>query len=506
MLSRRESTLPSRRKYSLGKLFTNSLCDTSDAGSNRRDFSTDPSAIMKSNQCATSSSWPKLGDFRKLYHEESLRCSSLHGHIETLTHDANCVCFDRQPKSFKASFSSDVKLGDFRKVRRELRQIYFESCPDVFPIRSEVPSIPQTQMENTKLHEEEKARPPNGGIGHMQPTDPILRPYQPTVRLPNLPSNRLVDLVHIPRDAGQEPDVCFRENTFETEMDSVDLPRFETPQTMRSTAILSYKLADRGPISPILGTKLSLDQQHESLTLRLVPLRAGDVSIEANNNSIAPNGVHVFLDMSNINISFQHALRQKYSIKEHARFVPLPQLNLQLLTEILVRNRRTITLNAGCSVLPNRQEPRFVQELRNLGYRVDLRERKRINETRAPGGSGGRGDASCSDELADLHKVARFMEDLVDETLQTRIAESVMEYFDSPGTLVLATGDAQPARYSDGFFMYAERALRMGWYVEVVSWSMSLSSRWRKSGLTQRWGDRFRLIRLDDFLDELLLL
>ena len=79
-----------------------------------------------------------------------------------------------------------------------------------------------------------------------------------------------------------------------------------------------------------------------------------------------------------------------------------------------------------------------------------------------------------------------------------------MEYFEKQGTLVLATGDAQPAKYSDGFFAYAERALKMGWHVEVASWKNSLSSHWRDSEWTAKWADRFSIIELDSFMDELL--
>ncbi|KAH0599313.1 hypothetical protein MHUMG1_03430 [Metarhizium humberi] len=188
----------------------------------------------------------------------------------------------------------------------------------------------------------------------------------------------------------------------------------------------------------------------------------------------------------------------KFSIKEHARFVPLPQLNLQFLTEILVRDRKIMTLNAGCSVLPHRQEPRFVQELRDLGYRVDLRERKRENRDFKAG------EASSSDEFVFSRNGGRYVEELVDETLQTRIAESVMEFFKDQGTLVIATGDARPAKYSDGFFAYAERALRMGWNVEVVSWRASLSSHWNRPNWVEQWSGRFRVIELDDYIDHLL--
>lgn len=191
-----------------------------------------------------------------------------------------------------------------------------------------------------------------------------------------------------------------------------------------------------------------------------------------------------------------------YSVHERARFTPLPPLNLEFLTEVLVRGRLTKALTAGCSVKPGCHEPRYIQGLRDLGYHVDLRDRKAVEPDRP---SGGRSGGSSSDEMLRSHAVGiRYVEDLVDETLQTRIAESVMEYFQEQGTLVLATGDAQPAKYSDGFFTYAERALKMGWNVEVVSWKSSLSSNWKSHGWTSQWGDRFRIIELDDFVDDLL--
>ncbi|KAG8424232.1 hypothetical protein J3459_008005 [Metarhizium acridum] len=282
-----------------------------------------------------------------------------------------------------------------------------------------------------------------------------------------------------------------------------------TAKTCNRTAniarILSYKFDKEGPVTSILGVKSTLDQQHESLSLKLVPLRAVDTTLAMQDDQTARNGVHIFLDMSNINISFHSALKGKFSIEGHARFVPLPQLNLQFLTEILVRDRKIITLNAGCSVLPHRHEPRFVQELRDLGYRVDLRERKRANEPKRGANDDFKaGEASSSDELVFSRNGGRYVEELVDETLQTRIAESVMEFFKDQGTLVIATGDARPAKYSDGFFAYAERALRMGWNVEVVSWRASLSSHWNRPNWVEQWSGRFRVIELDDYIDHLL--
>lgn len=269
--------------------------------------------------------------------------------------------------------------------------------------------------------------------------------------------------------------------------------------------VLSYQLYKHGPMIAVVDKLRTRKQKRASLSLGLVPLRAWDKLRATQYPEIGSSGIHVFLDMSNINISFQQTLRVKYSVDERARFSPLPSLDLGLLTEILVRGRRVVALNAGCSMLPRNPAPRFIQELRDRGYHVDLRERKRVvaGSAKLPRGRPGVG-ASSSDEMSAGAGTVRYIEDLVDETLQTRIAESVMEYFQAPGTLVIATGDAQPAKYSDGFFTYAERALKMGWNVEVVSWRRSLSSYWRDSEWTARWGSRFRTIELDEFIDDLL--
>ncbi|KAM3451257.1 hypothetical protein NHJ6243_009629 [Beauveria neobassiana] len=174
------------------------------------------------------------------------------------------------------------------------------------------------------------------------------------------------------------------------------------------------------------------------------------------------------------------------------------QKNQRIPLQLLVRGRFSRGLHVGCSILPGRKEPKYVQDLRELGYQVDVRERKCIdnNGLNAPRVNFWSATGSRS--------VCRYVEDLVDETLQTRIAEAVMEHFQEQGTIVLATGDAKPAQYSDGFFRYVERALRMGWNVELVAWRGSLSSSWTNTNWTATWNDRFRIIELDSFICDLL--
>ncbi|KAF5712750.1 cell wall glucanase [Fusarium mundagurra] len=254
--------------------------------------------------------------------------------------------------------------------------------------------------------------------------------------------------------------------------------------------VISYQHFKYGPLTEIHSNVQTTAVKHEGLMRKLVHERVIDCMICKDYPTIAENGIHVFVDMSNIIIGFQKALRARFGLPESSRFVPLPQMNLAFFHELLTRDRYAEWLNVGCSVRPNRNEPTFVQELKDLGYRVDLRSRR-------PEQSG-----------ADDHNTFeaggfRYVEDMVDETLQIRISESVMQYFEEPGTLVIATGDARPAKYSDGFLTQAQRALKMGWSVEVVSWKASLSSAWTTLLKDQSIGSRFRIIELDQFLDEL---
>lgn len=271
-------------------------------------------------------------------------------------------------------------------------------------------------------------------------------------------------------------------------------PPFNTLQE-----IFCYQLVKNGLVFPVYGKRRTIEDTHEALMLKLVSHCAMDSFIAIKYCSNASNGLHVFLDMSNIDVSFHTALRAKYKLAEDARLTPLPRLNLQFLSEVLVRGRRTRCLSVGCSTAPKRTEPKYVQELRELGYRVDLRERRRVEDG---GFSNARRRSSPTRDGPATN--VRYVEELVDETLQTRIAEAVMEYFQEQGTIVLATGDAKPAQYSDGFFIYVDRALRMGWNVEVVSWHASLSSAWTNTAWSAQWRDRFRIIELDDLLDDLL--
>lgn len=91
----------------------------------------------------------------------------------------------------------------------------------------------------------------------------------------------------------------------------------------------------------------------------------------------------------------------------------------------------------------------------------------------------------------------------VDEILQMKMLES---FFDAPEptTVVLASGDAAEAEFSGGFLKNVERALSKGWNVEVVAWNHGLSRDYRNRDFVKKWGEKFKIIELDDFAEELL--
>ncbi|UNI17288.1 hypothetical protein JDV02_003644 [Purpureocillium takamizusanense] len=458
---------------------------------------------------------PRLGDFDKLQ-----------GRTASLPVSGEFKSKERTwPRWFSEGVSpasptpsdSSLKLGDFRGIVSLLRVGEGLDAPhEKRPLdRQELHRLANISRAASPISHSDPIPIPSRPDGGLHPPSGLQDddPLSATDPVHESGSSRsTIDASSTPGTTPPEPDFCSAQRPASSQL----CPAKRTaarPSTLQQ--ILSYQKTKYGPLIPVYGQVASTAQKHESLMNGLVRHRVLDAENALLFPATTSNGIHVFLDMSNISISFHNALRDRFSVGVEARFVPLPSLNLQFLTEILVRGRSAVSLNVGCSVPPRRAEPRFVGQLRSLGYHVDLRERRPVLEPsvphRVPRGQAPAAvfaTSSSSDEMSSGTAAAaaavRYVEDLVDEVLQTRIAESVMECFQRQGTIVLATGDAQPAKHSDGFLTYAIRALKMGWNVEVVSWKNSLSSHWRNPAWAANWGTRFRVIELDPFLDELL--
>jgi hypothetical protein len=97
----------------------------------------------------------------------------------------------------------------------------------------------------------------------------------------------------------------------------------------------------------------------------------------------------------------------------------------------------------------------------------------------------------------------KWVEQGVDEILHLKILESIVDT-DEPSTMVVATGDAAKAEYSEGFMKMIVRALKKGWKVELVAWSKSISMDYRRTEFTNMWAGKFRIIELDQYAEFLL--
>jgi len=216
----------------------------------------------------------------------------------------------------------------------------------------------------------------------------------------------------------------------------------------------------------------------------------------------AKEGIHVFVDASNIMIGFHDALKvaRGLQITDRIRRQPLSFHNLSL---ILERGRP-----AAKRVLVGSDNFPAIQEAKLIGYETNILDRVHKAKELTPrqkkfrSGNGTSGQSSGSETNA-THAPEKWVEQAVDEILHLKILESIVDAI-SPSTIVLATGDAAEAEYSGGFLRMVERALEKGWRVELVSFKLNTSGAYKRKDFRAKWGHRFRMIELDDFVEELL--
>jgi len=212
--------------------------------------------------------------------------------------------------------------------------------------------------------------------------------------------------------------------------------------------------------------------------------------------------IHVFVDASNIMIGFHNCFKssRKIPIATRIRLLSLSFYNLSI---ILERGRRaTKRVLVGSDRIP------AINEAERIGYETNILDRVQKAKQRSPrrpkvrnaNSIGAHGWSSGSDSHPPEE---RWVEQGVDEILHLKILESLVDT-KTPTTIVLATGDAAEAEYSGGFLKMVERALQKGWTVEVVSFSINTSSAYKKKGFRSKWGSQFKVIELDNYIEELL--
>ncbi|KEQ99718.1 hypothetical protein AUEXF2481DRAFT_25604 [Aureobasidium subglaciale EXF-2481] len=235
-----------------------------------------------------------------------------------------------------------------------------------------------------------------------------------------------------------------------------------------------------------------------------------------------PNGIHVFVDASNIFIGFHDQLKRARDIPQHVH-VPKVDLSFDALA-LLMERRRPVAkrclvgskphmaafdvahrVGYECNILDKVLKARELTERQKFFQEQEKKWHRRSsgykNGTSTGGDSAGSG--SETGNTGPVYAPERYIEQGVDEIIHLKMMESIVDT-ETPSTMVLATGDAAQAEYSEGFLKMAERALKKGWRVELVSWSKNISLAYKKAAWQKKWDGRFRIIELDTYAEELL--
>ncbi|KAF6812547.1 cell wall glucanase [Colletotrichum sojae] len=241
------------------------------------------------------------------------------------------------------------------------------------------------------------------------------------------------------------------------------------PAILSSTADVSFTAGERIFKNSLAKEKYSVPiNHHQPLADRLASNFAShEQNIKGNYPEQYSRGVHVFIDGSNIAISFYELLKQKLGLAPH---VPLPACFMfSALQEVLERDRRIGKRYVLGSKKPFGRAPKYSEDAEAGGY-------KAIILTRVPK-EPPYDSSSDSDGPTPPSKVL-YQEQSVDEMLQMQMVNSIFE--SKPGVMVLVTGDGNDNKTgaSKGFPMHVKWALQQGWVVEVYSFKGNSSSCW----------------------------
>ncbi|KAI1207751.1 uncharacterized protein F4807DRAFT_165671 [Annulohypoxylon truncatum] len=231
--------------------------------------------------------------------------------------------------------------------------------------------------------------------------------------------------------------------------------------------------------------------------------------------------LHLFVDISNIFIGFCDAIKASRRIPQGHK-IPAPVFSFKTLAVLMERGRAVQKRILAGSIPgysasnPRKYWPPYFSEAEELRYQMNIfcrvqtrklshskrRGRKSPKATSHDVNDLSTGESTGDDGLVMAYEV-RNGEQGVDENLHLNMMNSMWDHISCPGTIVLATGDAAEAEFSHGFLHYATRALEKGWRLELVTWKHSISSAWTNPKFSGKYSSQFRIIYLDDFLEEL---
>lgn len=221
-------------------------------------------------------------------------------------------------------------------------------------------------------------------------------------------------------------------------------------------------------------------------------------------DNYSEDGIHVFIDGSNINIGFMDALKEASGIHKYTKCNGNGALFFEPLAFLLERGRKVAQKELVGSVRENEEMAPYMAEAVDCGYEVSAPQIVRKMKTLHVQGLNNEADSDWTGKPAWVNRPVKKMaytEQLVDELIHLKMATAILEY--KPSTMVLATGDANVAEYSGGFAKYVNLALDKGWKVEIIAWKHGISNVYKKMKKANDLSESFKIIELDDYRTEL---
>lgn len=291
-------------------------------------------------------------------------------------------------------------------------------------------------------------------------------------------------------------------------------PTVDSPWAPQKPGYIHLKTVSRNSIDPLY--RVDKATQLNILKVKLDERFAEDSMMRAHpqiRQSEEP--IHVFVDLSNIVIGYYDCMKAKRGVSNNYR-VQAPPFFFEAFALVLERYRPCAKRAVVGSLKPASQHPDYMKEAEQCGYDMNILQRvsgakktRTINphNPKMPMPASGALDEESDDYgpwCPPMQVAMKHREQGVDEILHLKMVQSILDA-PRPGTMVLATGDAAEAEFSDGFLSNVERALERGWNVELVGWRRNISGAYRNRAFQAKWAvGQFRLIELDDLAEEML--
>lgn len=290
-------------------------------------------------------------------------------------------------------------------------------------------------------------------------------------------------------------------------------PTVNSPWAPQKPGFVHLKIVSKNSIDPLY--RVDKATQLNILKAKLDNRFAEDSALRSHPQiTQSQEPIHVFVDLSNIVIGYYDCMKAKRGVSNNYR-VQAPPFFFEAFALVLERYRPCAKRAVVGSLKPASQHPDYMMEAELCGYDMNILQRvtgpkpKPSNPhiTKMPMPASGALDEESDDYgpwCPPIQVAMKHREQGVDEILHLKMVQSILDA-PNPGTMVLATGDAAEAEFSDGFLSNVERALERGWNVELVGWRRNISGAWRNEAFLAKWAvGQFRLIELDDFAEELL--